>query len=205
MRVWCLQGVAVDANTYIVACDESNDAVIIDPTRYRQLTALLKQENLRPVAILLTHGHFDHISAVHALLQDYPIHVYLHPGDEQMLSDPELNALHYFFPEDPFEPIEQYQAVAHQQKLTFGDLTFSVLSTPGHSEGSVCYLIDDCLFSGDTLFRGSYGRYDLWGGNRQKLIVSLEKLGLLDQSIKVYPGHGDATTIYQEYFKYKRF
>jgi glyoxylase-like metal-dependent hydrolase (beta-lactamase superfamily II) len=205
MRVWCLQGVAVDANTYIVASDHSDAAVIIDPTRYRQLSALLHQENLRPIAILLTHGHFDHTSAVTDLLQDYPIPVYLHPGDEQMLSDPECNAFHYFFPEELFEPIEQYQAVTHQQKLCLGDLDFTVLSTPGHSEGSVCYLIDDRLFSGDTLFRGSYGRYDLWGGNRQKLMVSLERLGLLDQSIKVYPGHGESTTIYQEYFKYKRF
>ena len=203
MRIWGLHSVSIDANTYVIASDHSDEAVIIDPTRYRQLSALLKQENLRPVAVLLTHGHFDHTSALQALLQDYTIPVYLHSGDEPMLSDPELNALHYFFPEDPFEPIEQYQAIVHRQKLCFGDLDFTVLYTPGHSEGSVCYLIEDSLFSGDTLFQDGYGRYDLWGGDAQKLVVSLRHLFGLNKALKVYPGHGEDTTIGQEFDRYK--
>lgn len=205
MQIACLPGVMVHANTYVITSAKSNDAVIVDPTRCDQLEAYLEQNNLQPVAILLTHGHFDHTTALPAFLLKHPIPVYLHPGDAPMLSDPHCSALHLFFSDKPFEPIQSFETVSDGQMLSFGDLSFRVLSTPGHSEGSVCYLIEDCLLSGDTLFKGSYGRYDLWGGNKQKLAASLGKLALLDKEIKVYPGHGEMTTIGQEYFKYKRF
>lgn len=204
MRIHCLPGMMIHANTYIIAPDNSNDAVIIDPTRYNQLEAFLKQHDLHPIAILLTHGHFDHTSALPAFLLKHPIPVYLHSGDDAMLADPQCSALHYFFPEKPFEPISEYQAVTDGQTLSLGGLIFTVISTPGHSNGSVCYLIEDCLFSGDTLFKGNYGRYDLWGGDKQKLQASLRRILLMDKAIKVYPGHGETTTIAQEYYTFKR-
>jgi glyoxylase-like metal-dependent hydrolase (beta-lactamase superfamily II) len=203
MRIYCLPASMIHANTYVIAPDDSNDAVIIDPTRNIQLKSLLEQHNLRPVAILLTHGHFDHTSALPSFTEDFPVPVYLHSGDAPMLEDGQCNALHYLFPDKLFEPIKEYQPVSEGQLLSLGGLEFKVLSTPGHSNGSVCYWIEDCLFSGDTLFKGSYGRFDLWGGNGQKLQASLRRILLMDSSIKVYPGHGEMTTIAQEYRRYK--
>ena len=205
MQIACLPGVMIHANTYVISSANSNSAVIVDPTRFDQLDSYLQQNQLVPKAVLLTHGHFDHTTALPAFLRKYPVPVYLHPGDTAMLTDPHCNALHIFFPDKPFDPIDSFESVSDGQSLVFDDLTFTVISTPGHSEGSVCYLIEDCLLSGDTLFKGSYGRYDLWGGDKHKLASSLRRLSLLDHEIQVYPGHGEATTIAQEYFKYKRF
>ena len=202
MHIACIPGELINANTYIIS-DASHNAVIIDPAESEDIISYLKKKELQPVAILLTHGHFDHISGIPAFIKEYPVPVYLHPSDALMLTDPDLNGLHVFYPHDPFEPIPEYIPVKHQQRLTLGELTFTVLSTPGHSEGSVCYFIRNSLFSGDTLFRGSYGRYDLWGGDKQKLGASLGRLLALDKAIKVYPGHGDMTTIGTESERYK--
>ncbi len=195
MQLTCLPGGVLRANTYVLHADGSNEAVVIDPTDAKRLEEYLSRNALRPVAILLTHGHFDHICGLADFLKRYPIPVYLHPGDGSMLTDPMHCGLHLFFPGAPFDPVNGSLPIADGQTLTLGGLSIDVLATPGHSKGSVCYLIDGVLFSGDTLFRAGFGRTDLYGGSHAELLTSLHRLRALSADTAVYPGHGGATTI----------
>ena len=203
MELYCLPGGILNANTYVFHREGSDAAIIIDPTDFENLDAFLSRKKLHPVAILLTHGHFDHISGMIDTARHYDIPVYLHSGDLPMLSDPELCGLHLFFPDAQFEPWYETSSVTDGQALSIGGLSIQVLSTPGHSQGSVCYLVEDHLFTGDTLFKRGNGRTDLWGGSMRALMTSLDRLKQLDPMLQVHPGHGDSTTIGGE-FRYKR-
>ncbi|MBQ7826727.1 MAG: MBL fold metallo-hydrolase [Clostridia bacterium] len=199
MRIACLPGGILHANTYVLHADDSAEAIVIDPTDAELLEACFSEHELRPVAVLLTHGHFDHICGLPGLLRNWQIPVYLHPGDGSMLTDPMRCGLHAFFPGASFEPVNGYEAISDVQELCIADLEIRVLSTPGHSKGSVCYLIDGILFSGDTLFRDGFGRTDLWGGDYAELTASLSRLRKLPADTAVYTGHGASTTIGSEF------
>ena len=203
MEVHCIPGGILDANTYVVHAKDSDMAIVIDPTDGELLHSFLESKCLHPIAILLTHGHFDHTSGLVQAARQYGVPVYMHPSDLPMLSDPNLSGLHLFFPDAEFEPWHEINPLSDGQVLQLEDLTVKVLSTPGHSQGSVCYLIEDCLFTGDTLFKRGYGRTDLWGGSMRALLTSLERLKKLYAGMNVYPGHGEVTTIGAE-FRYKR-
>ena len=203
MEVCCIPGGILDANTYVVHAKDSDSAIVIDPTDYDLLHSFMESKGLHPIAILLTHGHFDHTSGLVQAAQRYNIPVYMHPSDLPMLSDPTLSGLRLFFPDAAFEPWAEIIPLSDEQVLQLDDLTVKVLSTPGHSQGSVCYFIEDCLFTGDTLFKRGYGRTDLWGGSMRALLTSLERLKKLHFDMKVYPGHGESTTIGAE-FRYRR-
>lgn len=151
-------------------------------------------------AILLTHGHFDHMLAAEELQKRTGVPVYVHPLDAPMLSDASLSA---YNPEVSSLPQPGHIACTAYPESLFG---FRVLHTPGHTPGSVClyHEAEKVLFSGDTLFRAGFGRTDLAGGSMHQLLSSLRTLLALPRDIKVYPGHGESTTIDEECRRYRR-
>ena len=182
-------------NCYIAYAPESNTCAVIDPGYFpERILAFLEGKGLSVDAILLTHGHFDHVGAVEALVKATGCALWMKESDYTQRSNPQNDFLypihdHTFCEVNFCEEGEQIHA---------GGLTFTVMETPGHTWGSVCYLCQDAMFSGDTLFSGSWGRTDLPGGDGQTLALSLERLGELEGEYTVYPGHGGTTTLVQE-------
>lgn len=200
MNVICIPDFAGSScNNYLVY-DDNGVAVLIDPTEPSLLDGLIDEHKLRPATILLTHGHFDHTFAQNQLKAEFSVPSYLHEADAVMIGDLSKNASGLaggmFFNHD-------YGSadilLCGGETLTFGDLVFHVHHTPGHTAGSVCYECEDCLFSGDTLFRGSVGRTDLYSGDPVALRRSLDYISSLDHIKTIYPGHGEKTT-----FKYEQ-
>lgn len=190
MKVKTLTVGELGTNCYIVT--ENGTAAVIDPAdECERILSALEGERLS--AILLTHGHFDHTGAVNELKKRCGCEVIISAEDEEMLSDNTKNAA-FLIGVCP-SPINADRLVKDGDTIKAGSLSFEVIATPGHTKGSVTYKIGDALFTGDTLFCGTVGRCDLYGGDPEKLLKSLEKLSKLDDGIKVYPGHDRKTTI----------
>lgn len=191
----------VQTNCYFVQNTEGK-CLIIDPGEEgRKIIEHVEDEQLKPVAILLTHGHFDHIGAVDTVRDHFGIPVYIHESEENTLTSPEANGSTRY----PQLPAVQNRAADHlitkEGLMELGPFSFEVRHTPGHSPGSVSYVFQEDGFAivGDTLFQGSIGRTDLPGGSMEVLLTSIrEKLLSLDDSMIAYPGHGPATTPKQE-------
>jgi len=180
-------------NAYILWDSKQKDAIVIDPGAEPDAIRLaLRGKNLK--AILLTHGHVDHIGAVSALREN-GVPVYIHKKDADMLTNPNLSLAAMFG-----KPESQGEADFDLAEGVLGlcGLTISMLHTPGHTPGSVCFLVDNVLFSGDTLFEGGVGRTDLPGGDDSALKASVSRLIHLDPDIIVCPGHGLPTTVRAE-------
>ena len=193
VKVVTLSPLAWESNSYLLI--ENGEAFLIDagaaPDR---IDAALAREGATLLGILLTHGHFDHILSIDALREKYRVPVYLHREDAPMLTDGRLNAYTYFFRQDrTWRPADKL--LINGNSIPFGGKSISVIHTPGHTKGSVCYIIDDLLFSGDTLFADGYGRTDLEGGDYEALSRSLQKLFELPTTLKVYAGHGMSATL----------
>ena len=194
-------------NCYIISGNETG-CVVIDPASDADIIFnIIKAKGLKLEAILLTHGHFDHISAIPALvkLAGNDIPVYVHSNDKQFLSNSSLNLSRSISGLD-FMYKENINSLKDNDKLSLAGMNFFVLHTPGHTPGSVCYICDDCIFTGDTLFASTIGRTDFPGGNFADLISSLDKLKSLSKDYYLYPGHNAATTLsreikYNEYMK----
>ena len=159
----------------------------------------LEEEKLTPEAVLLTHGHLDHIGGAAELQRRYGIPVYMNEDDRKVVEnpDPRLSRLWKRFPDTGFST----SAVRDGDRVEAAGLTFEVIATPGHTPGGVCWLVRDekLLFTGDTLFAGAIGRTDLSFGEYDDEIRSImEKLMLLDGDIRIFPGHGPASTIADE-------
>lgn len=189
----------MQTNGYVLTSDDSQGkCVIIDSgIENSELISYLKDSDLTPEAIILTHGHADHIVGVRDLRRQFPeIKVVIHKNDAEMLTNPMVNLsamLGMSFKTDPADII-----LESEQNITFAGIEFEVLETPGHTPGGISLYCraDNVLFSGDTLFAGSVGRSDFPGGNHAQLTNSIkEKLLVLDGTTKVYPGHGYMTTI----------
>ena len=175
-------------NCYLVWQEGRTDAVIVDPAaNSRKITAALQEHGLTPVCFLLTHAHFDHIGALKPLLAAAPdARVYVGDQDKDDPCDMAYDLLTYT---DTYQDGDIVEAAG---------LSFRVLGTPGHTPGSVCLLCGEALFSGDTLFAGSYGRTDFKGGSMQDMYASLRKLAALPPQTRVLPGHGPESTIEDE-------
>lgn len=188
-------------NCYVVV-NQSKEGLIIDPgDEPEKVTRLLKEEGARPLAILLTHAHLDHIGAVDDLRKEWQIPVYVHKKERYWLTDPKKNGSAFFQGVDPIqlEPADHF--FNGEGAMSIGAFHFDVFETPGHSPGSVSFYFKgyNVVFSGDTLFYGSIGRTDLYGGNEERLLASIEtKLLTLPGETVVCPGHGFETTIQNE-------
>ena len=186
----------LQANTYLVCDETSRLGFIVDLGGYsRELKNIIEKNDIQIQYIVLTHGHGDHIGGVQEHLKDFPdAKVVCSSAEEKMLLDPELNEAHHFFLEKvSFKPDI---LVDDGDTLTVGNMTMKFIMTPGHTEGGMCILIDDVLFSGDTLFCRSIGRTDLAGGDFRTIMESIKKkLFLLPDETQVLPGHMGPTTI----------
>jgi len=187
----------VATNCYIVSNDETKEAVIIDPAAEAgRISGCLETEGLKPVGILLTHGHFDHIMAVDALRRKYGCPVWLNEKENELMKTPEYNGC-YMIGQTVSVCGDRF--VTDGQSLVLGGMMFEVVFTPGHTWGGVCYYMPQMkkLFSGDTLFEGSVGRTDLPTGSMSELVRSVREklLAVYDDDVEVLPGHGGTTTI----------
>ena len=150
---------------------------------------------MKPKAILLTHGHGDHIGGVQDIVDAYQVPVYIHKGDVPYLADPELNLSAYSNP-TPIKVNADIIEVQQGDHITCGAINLEVLETPGHTPGGVCYYMDGLVFVGDTLFRDSVGRTDFPNGSYETLMESIKtQLYKLPDNTMVYPGHGPETNI----------
>ena len=187
------------ANTYVLI-DENNDCVVIDPGCANEgIVKYLKKNNLQLKAILLTHGHFDHMRGVEILEKNFPAPLYIGFYDLDNLKDEHLNCSEYFS-DGHIQISTPGIGVSDNETIDVLKEKIIVIETPFHTAGSVCYYLKDSaiLFSGDTLFKSSIGRTDLPGSKPKEVFNSLSKLAKLDDNVKVYPGHGPFTTIKNE-------
>ena len=182
------------ANCFIVEAPEQT-AIVIDPGAEADVIAAeLERRGLTLKKILLTHGHFDHTAAAAELKEKYNAQVYISAEDEELLSD-KVKSVSYFLPESPYNPVEVDTRIKDGDVISQGSMKISVMSTPGHTAGSVCFIIEDCMFTGDTLFRQSVGRTDLYSGDPLAQFKSLKILAALDKNYKLYCGHGEDTDL----------
>ena len=178
---------AYQTNCYLVWSEESDRCLVIDPG-YEPERVLSEVARLGKTieAVLLTHGHFDHVGAVRTLAAETDCQVYLNEQDLSMPTQLTAGPLYY----------------THLYKegdvLNLAGVKLRVIHTPGHTPGSVCLVAEDAIFSGDTLFEGSCGRTDLPGGDWATILKSLKRLAQMEGAFRVYPGHGPSTTLEDE-------
>jgi len=185
----------IGANCYMIT--GNTGAVLIDTGEYSPLLESFLEENRdKQRLILLTHAHFDHIGGADILRKNTGVKIAIGKNEAEALSDGELNLVNRFHAK--IEPFSADVFLSDGEVLSVGDLEFRVIETAGHTVGGVCYLINDVLFSGDTLFFESVGRTDFPGGDFKTLSNSIKKLYKLDDGVTVYAGHGEATTIGHE-------
>lgn len=178
-------------NCYII--QSNGHACIIDPGKKADRIALALDEGDVVDAILLTHGHFDHIGAVDDLVKQYKCPVYIHQSDEVLLKNTTLNTANGFTA-TVSSPVFYIQ----EGTMNIGEFDFEFHFAPGHTEGSTLIQYKNHLFTGDVLFLEGIGRTDLYGGNMAKMRQSLQMIKAMNPELIVYPGHGDLTTIDHE-------
>jgi glyoxylase-like metal-dependent hydrolase (beta-lactamase superfamily II) len=184
-----------ETNCWLIASDGSDDAVVVDPGfSPERVRAMLRGEGKRPVAVLATHGHFDHIgSAAEFCGDDVPFHI--HEADAGALIDPHgwgAGAM------TPPVPVKDVRTVGDGDVLTFAGFRIEVVHTPGHTPGSVCFRTDGWVLSGDLVFAGTIGRSDFPNSSQDDMRRSLRRFLELPDALDVLPGHGPRTTVARE-------
>ena len=187
----------VVTNCYFLVNRDTKEMVLIDPAASAgRIDAAVKQNGYQPVAILLTHGHFDHMEALAALRATWQVPVYAAEKEKEVLASPDMN-LSFSMGETTISTRADIW-VHGEDELTLAGFTIRVISTPGHTKGSICFYLPEekLLFSGDTLFEGSCGRTDFPGGSMAEIVQSIQKkLFVLPEDVRVLSGHGEETTI----------
>lgn len=190
----------VQTNCYLIYNEETKHAVIIDPGDCaEEIIAFCKNLELKPEAVLLTHGHFDHMMAAGEVKDAFDLRIYACEKELEVLSDPRKNLMMDYYESD--YTLKPDVTVKEGDKLELAGFEWTVLETPGHTAGCCCYHIpsEHVLFSGDTLFRDSYGRVDLPTGDAMAMFASVKRLVKeIPEDTIVYPGHSGVTTIEYE-------
>ncbi len=188
----------LEVNCYIIGCEDTKEAAIIDPgDNADEIISIIEKEGLKPKFIINTHAHFDHIGGVKTIQDHFDIDFFLHEDDLFLVDNANEQATAFGL--KPISKPEVNKYVNNGEKISLGNKSVTVIHTPGHSPGCVCYYLDNKVFVGDTLFANSIGRTDLPGGSYETLINSIkEKLYPLGDNTIVYPGHGPSTTIGNE-------
>lgn len=186
----------LSTNCYLVW--EGNRAFIVDPgDEADRLLAALKERGLTLEAVFLTHLHFDHFLAVPALVAATGARLMIPAGEAELIGNEKLTFLDMVPPAR--RPVLRPDRLLREgEQAAVGSLTVTLWETPGHSAGGACYRCGDALFSGDTLFAGTVGKFDPPWGNRADMVKSLARLAACPEDLKVYPGHGPATTLVRE-------
>ncbi|MBD5632507.1 MAG: MBL fold metallo-hydrolase [Clostridia bacterium] len=192
MKVYKISPVNYESNSYILTND-GKTAVIIDCAR-PELYDICLSKNLKPVAVLLTHGHFDHVGGCKKFA-DNGVPIACGEGEKDFIFS-EANLSIFGGVDIPYFEISR--TYSDGEEFETGGIKFKAISTPGHTEGGVCYIAEDCIFTGDTLFFETVGRTDFPTGNSVKLAESLKKLAALDGDYKIYCGHFVETTLNHE-------
>ena len=189
MKICTVCAESFGANTYLLI--SGCHAIVVDPAvSVSAILEAVRAEDAFLEGILLTHGHFDHVLSLDGLREATGVDAYIHEEDAVMLTDGKKNAFYEFFgKERTYRPAQRL--LSDGDTVSLGDEKITVLHTPGHTRGSVCYLCGDILVTGDTLFAESFGRCDLWGGDLEQMRASLSDLRTLDGKITIYPGHGE--------------
>lgn len=189
-------------NCRIMVCPRTGNAVVIDPGDEPEKIAAeidaIAAELKKPVtvqALLHTHGHLDHINATSPLKKLYPASkAQAHRGDAELFANLAIQGRMFGLPVTEAPQLDHF--LEDEEAVSAGDLKLTCIHTPGHSPGGLCFLLNDQLYSGDTLFAGSVGRTDLWGGDQDLMFKSIkDRLLVLDDDIQVHPGHGPSSTI----------
>lgn len=186
-------------NAYLIGCEKTHKGIIVDPApnSMQKLLIAAQKHGIIIEAIFLTHSHGDHIHDVADLVQKLDVPVYVHPLDAENMLNPGSDGIPMPF---DIKGIDEVEYLEENKFYKIGDVEFTVIHTPGHSPGGVCFYfpLKKVLISGDTLFKGTIGRLDLPGADSEKMWESLAKLNALDKETKVYPGHGETTFLKDE-------
>src|SRR3989339_1318944 len=192
MIIKCLSNGMFNSNSYIIG--HNGEGIIIDAgVKTEEIILVTKQNKLKIKYIILTHGHIDHICELNHLYKETNAKILIHEDDVKSLKDKRINLSFYLGQEFAFNG--QVNLLKGEEFFEMGEQKVEIIHTPGHSKGSICIKINDKIFTGDTLFKRCIGRTDLYDGNYEEIINSINnKIMKLDDGITLYPGHGEDTT-----------
>ncbi|WP_458863768.1 MBL fold metallo-hydrolase [Acidaminobacterium chupaoyuni] len=182
-------------NCYLLCDEETKECAVIDPgAKAKKILDAIAEKGMKCTHILLTHGHYDHIMALKEVKEATGAPVYIHENDAYMLTEQYVNGMRALAARGYHQQLADH-LLKEGDCIRVGNLEVRVMNTPGHTRGSCVYLCGDAMFSGDTLFHGDCGRWDLEGGSMEQMHESLRRLAALEGDYRVFPGHEEATRL----------